>query len=346
MKCVIGRLVLSFSGDDAMAKLICQEFGTTPTTMNSELKVLLRSVLNLSLMEGDLKKSERGRFYDTGYAVVLPKNEAPLVISFDKSVLGGGIKSRIATLWDWSFLSPDMIVAKNLIYDVLEPMAHGIMVKEMTGFIHASSVSNGRTCILFTGEGGMGKTAMCLLAARRGFEYLNDDLSLIDSTGLCYHHPKKLQIYGYNIQHSPWLKKKVFQDRRATDKLQWGTRYLFLGPKRVRRRTSPKDLFEVKSTSVKISKVVFLRRGDTIKIRNMKRKDFIDSELVIINNEFSDYTNALEQTDRKSLNNMISDTEELYGLVYDSTDCLEVTVPKSIELKKLFSILEKEQILA
>ena len=67
-----------------------------------------------------------------------------------------------------------MIVAKNLIYDVMEPMAHGIMVKEMTGFIHASAVSNGKACVLFTGEGGVGKTAMSLLATSKGFEYLND----------------------------------------------------------------------------------------------------------------------------------------------------------------------------
>ena len=326
-----------------MVRPICREFEGAQTDSDLEIKVVLKGVHDLKSARGDMKKDEQGRFYDTGYSAILPKADEPLHINFDERVLRKGIVGKIATFWNWSYLTPIETVAKNIIYDILEPVAHRILLEEKLGFIHGSSVAKGERSVLFTGEGGIGKTAMCLAGVSRGYEYMNDDLSLVDSLGHCYHHPKKLQVYGYNIKYHPDLKKRLFLGRGMLDRMQWQMRYLINGPSNVRRRTAPKELFEGSIRhSARISKVVFLRRDNELDMRKMKKEDFIASEMRIIHKEFSDYMNALKHVDEEGLSTVINGTKKLYGELFDHVDCLEVTVPVNYDFKKLFTLLEEE----
>lgn len=46
--------------------------------------------------------------------------------------------------------------------------------------VHASGVAYNGRAYLFVGESGMGKTTICLELVKRGFEFLTDDISLLD----------------------------------------------------------------------------------------------------------------------------------------------------------------------
>ncbi len=341
MRCRIGNVVFSFEGEARMAELIVGEFSDHIEDIDPKLRVDIKPVDDLNGISGDMTKSEKGRFYDTGYSVTLPKEKKQLSISIDKQVLSGGLIGKGAKIWDWNYLTPKEIVAKNLIYDVLEPLAHGITVKEGTGFIHASAIARGKECALFTGEGGVGKTAMCLIASSMGYDYLNDDLSLVDSEGICYHHPKRLQIYGYNLKDMQELKGRFFKGRGVMDRIQFVLRKIVFGPKKVRRRTPPKELFDRIKQSARISKIFYLARGDDLEIQKMEKGRFVESELNIIQKEFSDYLKGLEQRDKSELNNFLMETKKLYNSLFDSTECLLVSVPPTQNLKELFHFLEK-----
>jgi hypothetical protein len=342
MKCKIGSVEFSFEGQEKMAGLICSEFGGSSIKTDIEISIDIKPVENLNGVEGDFRKNEKGRFYDTGYTASFLKEKRQITINVDQAIFSGGSKERIARLKDWNFLTPSEIVAKNLIYDLLEPVAHELMVESGMGFIHASAYSKGSICSLVTGEGGMGKTALCLIAQEKGYRYMNDDLSLIDSSGTCFHHPKKLQIYGYNVKESPELREKLFKGKGGLNRLQFNFRKQLYGPKRVRRRIPAAMLFNDIHERAKISKIFFLARGDELKIQKMERERFVETELEIIKKEFSEYIRVLEKGNQEDLNNLLLATKELYRHLYESTECLEVAVPHPFDLKELFSKLEDE----
>jgi hypothetical protein len=342
----IGRVDFSFEGDSEITHLIIKEFPKSNKDMESKLNVNIKSTQELSKISGDIKKSESGRFYDTGYVVTFPKKNNTMSIAIDDSVLSKGFIEKVAKIKDWNYLTPKEIVAKNLIYDILEPAAHELVVKKGMGFIHASAVAKDDTCFLFTGEGGIGKTAMCLIASEMGYEYLNDDLSLVDSQGNCFHHPKRLQIYGYNIKNSRNLKRQLFKGRGFMDKFQFNLRNVILGPKKVRRRIPPNELFDKIRESAKISRIFFLSHGNELKIHDMDQKRFIESELKIIQKEFSDYVNGITLMNKSKLDAIIGDTKKLYNSLYETTECMEVLVPPSQDLKKIFLKIESENSLS
>lgn len=341
MRCEIGRVGFVFSGNLKVAEHICREFQQKGIETDYDIQIKIRPKKNLSLFSGDFKKSEKGRFFDTGYSVSYP-NESNMIVSIDRSILRKGLIERMAKVRDWNYLTPSEIVAKNLIYDLLEPISHDHMVKNGMGFVHASAFSKGGSCALVTGEGGMGKTALCIIAQEKDFGYMNDDLSLIDSRGLCYHHPKRLQIYGYNIKESQELKGKIFRDRGSLDRMQFNFRNMFYGPKKVRRRVPSHELFESIAKKARISKVFYLARGSQFNIQKMKDDEFVESEIEIIQKEFSDYLSGLEHLDLGRYEEFLESTRKLYRSLFETSEVLKVSAPFPYDLRKLFEHLQKK----
>jgi hypothetical protein len=334
MRCVIGSVGFTFSGDTKVAEHICNEFKQDDIGTDLEIKIDIKPKKNLSIFSGDFTKNERGRFFNTGYAAHYPGGNNMLV-SVDRAILRRGFLERMAKLKDWNYLTPSEIVAKNLIYDLLEPISHDHMVKKGMGFIHASAYAKGKSCALITGEGGMGKTALCLIAQEKGYGYMNDDLSLIDSKGLCYHHPKRLQIYGYNVKESPELKEKIFKNRGSFDRIQFNFRNMFKGPKKARRRV----LFKRVTKRARISKIFYLSRGNKLSIRKMDAHEFVESELEIIKQEFSDYIQGIDHDRHHAL---MKKTKMLYLELSERAECLKIILPYPYDLKKLFEDLQKQ----
>jgi hypothetical protein len=335
---VIGSIGFTFSGDLKVAEHICNEFKQNVNEADFEINIDIQPKKNLSIFSGDFTKNEKGRFFNTGYAAHYPGGNS-MKVSVDRAILRRGLLQGMAKVRDWNYLTPSEIVAKNLIYDLLEPISHDHMVKKGMGFIHASAYAKASLCALVTGEGGMGKTALCLIAQEKGYGYMNDDLSLIDKKGLCYHHPKRLQIYGYNIKESPDLKRRIFKDRGSVDRIQFNFRNMFYGPKKVRRRVPSNELFKKVSKRARITKIFFLARGKKLSIQMMDANDFVDTELEIIRNEFSDYIEGINHSRHHAL---MENTRKLYSSLSEKADCLKIISPFPYDLDKLFETIQKK----
>ena len=107
-------------------------------------------------------------------------------------------------------------------------------------------------------------TALLKLIHEDGCRFLSDDLGILDRSGGLHHNPKKLQIYGYNMQGEPWLREAVLEGRAWHDKLAWHYRERTKGLKRVRRRVSPTTFFgeEANAASGTLGHAVYLERTD------------------------------------------------------------------------------------
>jgi hypothetical protein len=281
--------------------------------------------------------------HDTGYAAVLPNHDGIIRIFFDRKVLRKGLIGNTATLWDWSFMTPSEIVAKNLIYDVLEPASHCIMVEEGMGFVHGSAIANKKGGFLFTGRAGSGKTAMCLEGVKRGYKYMNDDLSIVDKHGYCHHHTKKLQMYGYNMKHHPELKSKVFQSRSYLDMIQWNFRYAIRGQNQVRRRVAPNDIFKgAIEENARLTCIFFLQQGNKLEIKTMPGNDFALESLEIISKEFSEYVHTLEMFDPEGYRDFKAQTIELLEKLSDRVRCVKISIPRSFDPSELYYTMESD----
>src|SRR4029078_8606315 len=106
---------------------------------------------------------------------------------------GGLVKSR-----DWNFLLPTEQLAKNFMSDVFDYLTQIKKLEVGQSSIHASSFTKDDRTVVVAAWGGIGKTtSMLKLVAEDNWNFLSDDLGIIDETGFIYRSPKKMQIYAY-----------------------------------------------------------------------------------------------------------------------------------------------------
>ncbi|MEF8834912.1 MAG: hypothetical protein V5A76_02030 [Candidatus Thermoplasmatota archaeon] len=347
--CFIGDVRFSIDGPTEFKNILIKEFNKKDIyekDFDVSWKIDYKPNLLAEDIDGRLKKEERGAFFDTGYSADIDWKRETVTIHYDKRILDDTLINRIAKFWDWSYMSPTEIFIKNTVYDILEPISHVVMSGKGSGFIHASAVSGGSEkegSALFTGEGGVGKTALAIQGIKNDLNYMNDDLSLVDNDVFCYHYPKNLQIYGYNIDVDPSLKKRFFQNKSLLNKIMWRLRYTLKGGSSVRRRVDPRRLFGNSITKrSRISEVFFLRRGDTLEIEPMDKTRFVDKELEIIKEEFSDFISSLKKDNRKMYDSFVEGTKKLYKNIYENSNCRTVYIPDDMDFEKVFTHIENE----
>lgn len=142
-------------------------------------------------------------------------------------------------------LSLREIMAKNVIYEIIDPLLWIRLTRCGATMLHASAVTVGERATVFSGSGGVGKSTalLSLMQAVPEAEYLGDDLVVIERGGFVVRHPKHLQVYEYNLQDSPETRQRVNQTMTATDRLLWRVKARTMGSSRVRRRSSANQLF-------------------------------------------------------------------------------------------------------
>lgn len=142
-------------------------------------------------------------------------------------------------------------VAKNLIYEVIDPLLWVSLLKSRSTLVHAGALRrpDGKALLLL-GGGGVGKsTSVLALASHPQWGYLADDLAILGVDGQVRRHPKKLQVYAYNVETVPEAGTRLLQGRSRSDLALWSTRLRLLGAKQVRRRIDAHDLFGAESVA-------------------------------------------------------------------------------------------------
>jgi hypothetical protein len=170
---------------------------------------------------------------------------------------------EIAKIRDWNFLLPTEQLAKNFMYDVFDYLTQIQNLDVGQSYIHASSFTKDDRAVVVAAWGGIGKTtSMLKLVAEDNWNFLSDDLGIIDENGFIYRSPKKMQIYAYNVEGQPTLRKMLLKDRPVIDKLNWYYRKSKYGIKKVRRRVSADELFKEKvGAGGKLTDVFFIERA-------------------------------------------------------------------------------------
>jgi hypothetical protein len=261
--------------------------------------------------------------------------------------------SYFRRLRDWNYLFPIDRVAKNLIYNLIEPFLNIYMLKYGQSFFHGAGVYDNDGGIIFTGWGGAGKTATSLrLALEHDFKLLSDDLIIIDKNKDTYMYPKRMQVYAYNVEGFEKLYKILMRKRGIIDKTHWQLFKLLHGRKGVRRRV---HLHEIVSTDkigpqkTKIKKIYYLlsKNGGEIEITEATAKTIAKSSRAVIKKELWSvfkFFNALEAiTEPKiSLAEILNKNEELYTKILSDIDCSMVYVPKGTNPTKLTEAVLKD----
>jgi len=164
---------------------------------------------------------------------------------------------------NWNYLLPEEILAKNFMYDIFDYVTQLKNVNKNQSYMHASSFFKNGKAIAMVAWGGIGKTtSMLKLVTEDGWHFLSDDLGLIDSDGYIYRTPKKMQIYAYNVEGQPFLKKLLLKDRNWIDRANWWYKKKRNGIKGARRRVAADNLFNMEPSEqkVKLTDVFFLER--------------------------------------------------------------------------------------
>lgn len=156
-------------------------------------------------------------------------------------------------------------------YEAIGQIFHELIVVPMAflfdncTIVHSSGIVNEKNeVVLFGGTGGVGKTSLEMtLCLDHGYSFFNDDIAVIDSEGVCHPNFSYPKIYGYNLQDSTSLKKKILRRLSVLNKLNYSLHSL-KGMNKVRRRIDPELFYgKIHSKSEQISSLVILFRSNT-----------------------------------------------------------------------------------
>jgi len=85
---------------------------------------------------------------------------------------------------------------------ILEPILYYSLLKKNILFMHCAGVSRDGLAFLFPAHGGTGKTTTCLALMGKGFEFMGDDLLLVDvGEETVFPYPRPLHLFSYNVKN-------------------------------------------------------------------------------------------------------------------------------------------------
>ncbi len=158
--------------------------------------------------------------------------------------------------------------------------------------VHASAFQSPTGQVtLIGGTGGVGKTSLELeLCLNQGYAFVADDFSFVSETGHVWPNLSFPKIYGYNVVGDARLKEKLLSGRPIAERLHW-TLHMLLGPNKVRRRLSPRELYATYSLQGgPLQRYVILARGSgkEIAINAISPDDATALSMDVIQAEMSD----------------------------------------------------------
>jgi len=269
MSARLGRLVIEFDGSHPVRDLIESELGITPAGMagpdltinigadppqgagprlSGSRLALRHSVANI---DGALRVSMGMKYGGTFYTVDV---HDPLLEAGNVRVdvyLGKNLKawSRVTTplarLFSRDASNLLETAAKNVIYEIIDPLAEYRLLSVGSSLVHASGLNRSGRTVLLAGTGGVGKSTSLLsaMSSDTSLAYIGDDMVVVDRDGTVYRHPKRIQVYAYNVGGNPKVRRRVLAGMSRGRRLLWRTRAGLLGAKQSRTRVRAEELF-------------------------------------------------------------------------------------------------------
>jgi hypothetical protein len=176
-------------------------------------------------------------------------------------------------LRDINYLPAVDRVAKDAVYGALIPVVQLAQLPLRQTWLHASVVARSGRAVALAAWGGVGKTSLMLqLVHHQGWQFLADDLAVLDDSGTVHRSPWRIQLYAYSLEGEGSLRRRLFAGRGLVDRFQWYALLWKRGPMQVRRRVHASELFGDAGVAdaAKLGRALFLRRidGDAFSVRD------------------------------------------------------------------------------
>lgn len=305
----LGKIRVEIDGDHSIVELVCRELA--PCTVDDATSDIRFILTERALPDIPRDAKSIGSVFALpdrvwihwdaiGYRVLVSwaQNAKPKV-NVQVQVLPVRRRLFIPTVvyrWrNWTYLSPLEQRAYSFINGVLESVL--LFFGEGTGLLHASAVEREGQAVLFPSTGGTGKTTLSLLLVKRhGFKYLADDIALVTADGQVHLYPRYIMIYAYSLQGFNDIERLFLQKRNLGDRIHWVFMKRMRGPKGVRRRVSPTELYGGNiATTAPIHRVLFLVRypGDEFRKVEVSPAELAKMSSQIILCEYSFYISYL-----------------------------------------------------
>lgn len=267
----IGKLVFALSGEDQVLPHLREEL--------KSIEIYEKRAPALVFKFGKVSKELPNGIYvspvictekeilyaGSGFLYRVQEDNGVLTVHLQSNTIGRRKKMfpTLAKVRDWNFLLPEEQLAKNFMYDIFDYLTQIQNLDLGQSYMHASSFTRDNRTVAVVAWGGIGKTtSMLKLVTEDNWKFLSDDLGIIDENGYIYRSPKKMQIYAYNVEGQPALRKMLLKGRALIDMLNWYYRKARFGIKKVRRRVSADELFnENVGVSAKLTDVFFIERA-------------------------------------------------------------------------------------
>jgi len=256
--CRQGRLVTALEGEGELAARIRAELETLAAE-DGEPQLRFRVVDAVS--PGGFHASLEGFEYraepdDAGVGVQVRFDVPHGIVSH--------LPESLARFLNWNYLAPRDKLAKNFIYDVFDHLCQVVQLGLGQSYLHASAFCNGARAVALVAEGGVGKTTSVLkFVLEGGWRYLGDDLVALDESGTLWRTPKRMQVYGYNLEGQDALTRQLLCGRTQADRISWAW-HRRKGGHKVRRRVAARDLLGADriADSARATDVIYLQRGE------------------------------------------------------------------------------------
>lgn len=85
------------------------------------------------------------------------------------------------------------------------------LIEKGFSLTHASCVARNDKAHVFIAWMHTGKTNIMLQMLKNGYKYLSDDKIILSKDGYAYPYPKKINLFSYNLDTHPWLKKYLME---------------------------------------------------------------------------------------------------------------------------------------
>jgi hypothetical protein len=268
----LGRLEILFSGQDFIRDAVLEEtrfHGTDTGACTGRLACRFGAV------EVPVAAAVRVDRFLVGPDVVQVRDRLlPHSLCRDGAGLGIAVRSGTGAwrrrpvgaavrLLDQSYNDAARRLAKRFLYTILDQAVQLAQLPLGQTWVHASAVTGGGRTVLFPAWGGVGKTAVLLSLLETGhWRFLADDLAALDVAGTVYRTPQRMQVFAVNVAGQDGLRERVLAGRSVADRTHWAVRRRLLGPRAVRRRMHPEEVFGVDAAAASgaLTDAVYLRR--------------------------------------------------------------------------------------
>ena len=154
-------------------------------------------------------------------------------------------------------------MAKRFLINLMLPVLFFRMVERGMTFVHCSAVCRDGVCFMFPAWGGVGKTSLMSHFLNHGWNYLCDDLTVMDRCGEIHHFPIPMHIYRYHKKVCKAMTDSMERAMTPHERSLWNFAAHFVGENKLVRWIEPARVFgeEHIVRKAKLNVVIHMQRN-------------------------------------------------------------------------------------